>query len=44
MQEPLLKDEEEKLVVAPDNKLVPTKKIKKIRKRKKKLHLNGIEM
>lgn len=28
MQEPLLKDEEEKLAVAPDNKLVPTKKNK----------------
>ena len=41
MIEPLLKDEEEKLVVAPDNKLVPTKKHKK---RKRKNHSNGIEI
>lgn len=34
MQEPLLKDEEEKLVVAPDNKLVPTKKHKEKKEKK----------
>lgn len=36
MIEPLLKDEEEKLVVAPDNKLVPTKKNKENKEKKEK--------